>query len=143
MKQYYFEDLEPGTNESVKNIVTAELIKAFADVSGDNNPLHLDQDYAATTRFGKRIAHGALTSSFISAVLGTRIPGLGTVYVSQSVTFLAPVYIGAEITTTAKVIRRDKVKNRVTLETTCMVDDKKVAEGEAVVFVPSRPSFEE
>lgn len=138
MNQYYFEDLTEGKSESLTRVVAAELIEAFAEVSGDNNPLHLDASYAADTAFGERIAHGALSFSFISAVLGTKMPGLGTIYVSQSVTFLAPVRIGDEVVTTATVKARDEAKKRVTLVTQCVVGDKKVAAGEAVVQVSSR-----
>ncbi len=139
MNQYFFEDLTLGRHESISRNVSAELITAFAEVSGDYNSLHLDGAYAATTRFKERIAHGALLSSFISAVLGTVMPGLGTVYLSQTVKFLAPVKIGDTIQTKVEVIGRDDKKNKVTLRTCCHVGDQKVVDGEAVVYVPSRP----
>ena len=139
MKQYYFEDLVPGTSESITRRITAPLIEAFADVSGDNNPLHLDEVYAASTRFGGRIAHGALVTSLISAVLGTKLPGLGTVYLSQTTKFIAPVKIDDEVVTTVTVVSRSDQKNKVTLRTECEVRCSLVATGEAVVFVPNRP----
>lgn len=138
MNQYYYEDLTIGRCESLTREVTAPLIEAFAEVSGDDNPLHLDAKYAATTRFGERIAHGALVSSFISAALGTKMPGLGTVYISQNTKFLAPVKIGDAVVVEVFVISRDDKKNRVTLDTSCYVKDKKVVEGDAIVYVPSR-----
>ncbi|MEX0297538.1 MAG: MaoC family dehydratase [Kordiimonas sp.] len=140
MNQYFFEDLTLGRRESLSRNVSAALIEAFAEVSGDNNALHLDAGYAATTRFKERIAHGALLSSFVSAVLGTVMPGLGTVYLSQTVKFLAPVKIGDTVQTTAEVIGRDEVKNKVTLRTCCHVGDMMVVDGEAIVYVPSRSS---
>lgn len=139
MKQYYFEDLVPGTSESITRRITAPLIEAFADVSGDNNPLHLDDAYAATTQFCERIAHGALLTSLMSAVLGTKLPGLGTVYLSQTTKFIAPVKIGDEVATSVTVVSRSDQKNKVTLKTECTVQSSIVATGEAVVFAPSRP----
>jgi 3-hydroxybutyryl-CoA dehydratase len=138
MNQLYFEDMTIGRSESLERNVTVELVEAFAEVSGDNNPLHLDAAYAATTRFKERIAHGALTNSFISAVLGTKLPGVGAVYVSQSVRFKAPVKLGTIVTAKATVTARDAEKNFVTLETACLVGDQEVAVGEAVLFVPGR-----
>lgn len=138
MNQYFFEDLAIGKCESLSREVTSALIKAFSEVSGDSNPLHLDEDYAATTRFGERIAHGALTASFISAALGTVMPGLGTVYISQTVRFVGPVKIGDVVETKIEVIGRDAQKNNVSLRTSCHVASKMVVDGEAIVYVPSR-----
>lgn len=138
MSQLYFEDMTLGKSESLEREITAELVEAFAEISGDTNPLHLDADYAATTRFKERIAHGALTNSFISAVLGTKLPGIGAVYVTQSVKFLAPVPLGSVVKAEATVKGRDEKRNFVTLETLCTVDSKPVSKGEAVVYVPSK-----
>ncbi|NVJ99472.1 MAG: MaoC family dehydratase [Alphaproteobacteria bacterium] len=137
VNQIFFEDIHVGQRESITKLVTAEMIETFAEISGDVNPLHLDADYAATTRFGERIAHGALTSSFISAVLGTRLPGIGAVFMSQSMRFLAPVKIGATVEAIVEVVGCEK--NRVSYRTCCMVGDKMVVEGEALVYVPSQP----
>lgn len=136
VNQFFFEDIRIGQRESISKTITAEMIESFAEISGDNNPLHLDSEYAATTRFGERIAHGALTSSFVSAVLGTRLPGVGAVFMSQSNRFLAPVKIGDTVEAIVEVIACEK--NRVSYQTRCMVGDKMVVEGDALVYVPSR-----
>ncbi|SDD82492.1 MaoC family dehydratase [Kordiimonas lacus] len=138
VQQLFFEDMSIGQSDSITRTITAEMIEAFAEISGDVNPLHLDAEYAATTRFGERIAHGALTASFISAVLGTRLPGIGAVFMHQSTKFLAPVRIGDTVVASAEVTAMEK--NRVSYETKCMVGDKIVVAGDALVYVPSRPN---
>ncbi|WP_417451875.1 MaoC family dehydratase [Kordiimonas sp.] len=137
--QHFFDDITIGQRESLVTKVTPALVEAFAEVSGDNNPLHLDADYAATTRFGERIAHGALGASFISAVLGTKLPGIGAVFVSQSTKFIAPVRMNDEVEAIAEVTDMIPEKNRVVFATRCMVGDKMVVVGDAIVYVPSRP----
>ena len=94
---YYFEDLTPGMSTSYTRTVTEKDITQFAEVSGDTNPVHLDEEFAATTRFKKRIAHGMLSGSYISTVVGTKLPGPGCLYVSQTLKFRAPVYIGDKV----------------------------------------------
>jgi 3-hydroxybutyryl-CoA dehydratase len=138
MNGLFLEDLSVGQSAELKRIVTAADIEAFAGVTGDNNPLHLDEAYAATTQFGGRIAHGMLSAGYISAVLGTQLPGPGAVYISQSLNFRRPVRIGDEVTTLVTVAAIDEVKGRVTLTTRCQVAGKTVVEGEAVVMVPKR-----
>lgn len=138
--QHFFDDISIGQRESLVRKVTPALVEAFAEVSGDNNPLHLDADYAATTRFGERIAHGALGASFISAVLGTRLPGIGAVFVSQSTKFIAPVRLGDEVEASVEVTELIPEKNRVVFKTACTVGDKLVVVGDAIVYVPSRPA---
>ncbi|MFI4935033.1 MAG: MaoC family dehydratase [Caulobacterales bacterium] len=132
------EDLEIGQTAERRRVVTAADIDAFARVTGDDNPLHLDEAFAATTSFGGRIAHGMLSASYISAVLGTQLPGPGSIYVSQTLNFRRPVRIGDEVTAQAKVAAIDAARARVTLETTCVVSGKTVLEGEAVVIAPRR-----
>ncbi|HEY0457736.1 MAG TPA: MaoC family dehydratase [Pyrinomonadaceae bacterium] len=112
-------DLKVGDTFTIEKEVTDELVRKFADVSGDYNPIHLDEEFAATTRFGKRIAHGMLGASFISAVLGYKLNVSKIVYLSQSLKFTAPVFIGDTVTAKAVVkdIREDKPI--VTIETTC------------------------
>ena len=112
-------DLKIGDTFTISREVTDELIRQFADVSGDYNPIHLDEEFAAKTRFGKRIAHGMLGASFISAVLGYKLSAQKIVYLSQSLKFTAPVFIGDTVTAraTVKDIREDKPI--VTIETTC------------------------
>jgi 3-hydroxybutyryl-CoA dehydratase len=132
------EELSLGQSAEVSHIVTDADIRAFAEVSGDNNPVHLDEAYAAATPFKTRIAHGMLSAGYISAVLGTRLPGPGAIYISQTMNFKRPVRIGDEVTTRATVAAIDSEKARVTLATVCEVAGKVVVEGEAVVMVPRR-----
>ncbi|NIZ00188.1 MaoC family dehydratase [Thalassospira lucentensis] len=135
----YLEDLEIGLSASYGKTVTETDIVMFAGITGDNNPVHLNQEYAQTTMFKGRIAHGMLSAGFISTVLGTRLPGPGTIYLSQNLVFKAPVRIGD--TVTAKVIVREIMpsKKRAILETNCYVGDLCVISGESTVMVPSRP----
>ena len=135
---YFIEDLNVGMAEEASDVVTGVMIEQFAAVSGDNNPLHLDEDYAAGTQFKGRIAHGMLSASFISAVLGTGLPGPGAVYMSQNLKFRAPVRIGDVVVTRAEISEINIEKKRVTLRTSCAVSGKAVIEGEALVMVSSR-----
>ena len=134
------EDLSLGQTTEISHTVTDADIRAFAAVSGDNNPVHLDEDYAAATPFKTRIAHGMLSAGYISAMLGTRLPGPGAIYISQTMNFKRPVRIGDEVITRATVSAIDAEKARVTLATVCEVAGKAVVEGEAVVLVPRRES---
>jgi len=134
----YFEDLAEGMSASFSRTVTESDIVLFAGVSGDMNPVHLDAEYAEKTMFKGRIAHGMLSAAFISTVLGTKLPGPGTVYLAQSLTFRAPVRIGDTVTATCTVLSLDAEKKRATLRTTCTVAGRTVVEGEALVMVPSR-----
>ena len=124
----------------------AEDVEAFARVTGDANPVHLDEAYAAKSRFGRRIAHGMLAVSYISALLGTEFPGPGTIYLSQSVSFRKPVFLGDTLTVTATVTAYRPEKSILTLATECRNQDgEKVLEGQAVCLVsdltgPRRPS---
>jgi 3-hydroxybutyryl-CoA dehydratase len=135
---YYIEDLAPGMTALYARTVTDADIVLFAGISGDANPVHLNQEFAASTMFEGRIAHGMLTASFISTVLGTKLPGPGCIYLSQSLKFKAPVRAGD--TVNARVTIKDMVpeKGRVTLSTVCTVDGAVVLDGEAQVLVPSR-----
>jgi 3-hydroxybutyryl-CoA dehydratase len=136
--QLYFEDLSVGMRASVTKTVTEFDVIAFAGLSGDNNPIHLDEAFARTTRFGGRIAHGLLSAAFISAVLGTRLPGPGAVYMSQSLFFRAPVRLGAEVTATVEIVDLVPAKSRVKLACACTVGTETVIDGEALMFVPRR-----
>ena len=127
--------LELGAKASRTQIISDEVIRAFADLTGDHNPIHLDDSYAAGTRFGRRIAHGMLAASLISATLANDLPGSGTVYLSQSLQFKAPVYPGDTVTATVEVTALRPDKPLVTLVTTCTKQDGTVVlEGEAVVL---------
>lgn len=132
------EDIEMGMMRHLRKQVTDRDIEMFAEVSTDRNPVHLDDDYAQDTIFEGRIAHGMLTAGLISAVIGEQLPGHGTVYLGQSLKFLAPVRPGDIVYAEVKVVDIDIAKRRVTLETHCSVDGKKVVIGEAKVLAPSR-----
>ncbi|MCU0882689.1 MAG: MaoC family dehydratase [Hyphomonadaceae bacterium] len=131
----WLDELAVGASARSARIVTEADILAFAAASGDMNPVHFDEDYAATTRFGTRIAHGMLTAAHISALIGMRLPGPGSVYVSQSLNFRRPVKIGDSVTTTVEITAIDPDKGFVTLSTSCCVAGKAVVNGEAVVLV--------
>lgn len=138
MQGFQFEDLSVGQSAETVHVVGAADIDAFAAVSGDTNPVHLDEDYAKTTAFQARIAHGMLSGAYISAVLGTQLPGPGAIYLNQSLRFRRPVKIGDAVTARATVTALDEAKGRVTLATVCEVAGKAVVDGEAVVMVPKR-----
>ena len=135
---FYFDELSLGQSAELTRTVGARDLEAFAEVSGDTNPVHLDDAYARTTTFGGRIAHGMLSAAFISAVLGTKLPGPGAIYLSQSLRFRRPVRIGDEVTARATVKALDAKRGHVTLETVCLVSGKAVLEGEALVLAPKR-----
>ncbi|MFQ6553988.1 MaoC family dehydratase [Aestuariibius insulae] len=132
------EDIEIGMTRHLRKTVTDHDIELFAEISTDHNPVHLDEDYARDTIFAGRIAHGMLTAGLISAVIGEQLPGHGTVYLGQSLKFLGPVRPGDTVTAEVEVTAIDHSKRRVTMETRCMVDGKRVLAGEAVVLAPSR-----
>jgi 3-hydroxybutyryl-CoA dehydratase len=138
MQGLFLEDLSVGQSaELVRTVGEADIV-AFAAVTGDNNPVHLDADYAAKTSFGQRIAHGMLSAGYISAVLGTTLPGPGAIYLSQSLKFKRPVRIGDDVTARATITQIDQAKAHVTLATVCLVNGKSVVDGEAVVMVPRK-----
>ena len=132
------EDIEIGMSRSLRKIITDRDIELFAEISTDHNPVHLDDDYANDTIFEGRIAHGMLTAGLISAVIGEQLPGHGTVYLGQSLKFLAPVRPGDMVDAVVTVTDMDIGKRRVTMDTHCEIDGKKVLKGEAVVLAPSR-----
>lgn len=130
-----YNDIRIGNLASIKKTVTEKEILAFAALSGDVNPIHLDDKYARQTRFKERIAHGMLVASYISTVIGTILPGKDTIYLSQTVQFKAPVRIGDTLTVAAKVIKKRDDKKIITLETTIVNQHyEKVVEGYAVVM---------
>jgi 3-hydroxybutyryl-CoA dehydratase len=138
VKGLFLEDLSVGQSAELTKTVDAAGIESFAQVTGDVNPVHLDEAYAATTPFKTRIAHGMLSAGYISAVIGTKLPGPGAIYVSQTMRFKRPVKIGDEVTARATITEIDQEKARITLETVCTVGDKAVVEGEAIIMVPRR-----
>lgn len=138
-QRYFFEDLQEGMSEVFSKTITEADLIMFAGVSGDTNPIHLDQDFASRSIFEGRIAHGMLTASLISTVLGTKLPGPGAIYITQNLRFLAPVRISDTVIARVAIIMLNKDKGRVTLETTCRVGETKVLDGDATLMVPKRP----
>lgn len=135
MKSIAYEDLNIGDTATLKKVITDEDIQKFAEVSLDTNPLHLDEAFAKTTMFGRRIAHGMISAGLISAAIGTQLPGVNTVYLGQELKFVAPVFIGDELTVEVKVAAKRDDKHIVTLETTVRNQDgKEVTTGQAVVL---------
>lgn len=136
----FFEDLSVGQEASLSTTVSEADIVAFAEISGDKNPVHIDAQYAAGTMFKERFAHGMLSAAYISAVFGMKLPGPGAIYISQTLNFKAPVKIGDTVVTTVKVIELIAEKKRARFETVCSVNGKAVVQGEAVLMVPARPA---
>ncbi|WP_072470452.1 MaoC family dehydratase [Urinicoccus massiliensis] len=129
-----YDEIKIGDEAEISKVVTEEDIQKFSEVSLDTNPLHLDEEFAGKTIFKKRIAHGIIGASLISAVLGTKLPGVNTIYMSQTLNFLAPVHIGDEITARVKVVKKRDDKHMIFFETVVVNQDgKKVITGEALV----------
>ncbi|MEO0607448.1 MAG: MaoC family dehydratase [Pseudomonadota bacterium] len=135
---YKFEDLSVGMTHQTEHVITEKDIDLFAEVSGDRNPLHMDEEFAKNTPFGQRIAHGALTASYISGILGNDLPGPGAIFVGLNMRFRRPVFIGSHVTVKVEVTEMLERGNRVTLKVSCMVDGKAAISGEATVMVPNR-----
>ena len=135
---YKFEDLSIGMTHQTEHVITEKDIELFAEVSGDRNPLHMDEEFAKQTAFGQRIAHGALTASYISGILGNDLPGPGSIFVGLNMRFRRPVYIGSHVTVKVEVTEMKERGNRVTLKVSCNVDGKAAISGEAMVMVPQR-----
>lgn len=135
---YSVEEMKVGQSASFAKTVTEADVAMFAGVTGDLNPAHVNQVYAEQTNFKGRVAHGILTAGFISAVLGTKLPGPGSIYLSQTLRFLAPVRIGDTVVATVTVKEIFTKKRRVVLDTVCRIGETVVLEGEATVMAPSR-----
>ena len=135
----YFEDLEVGQEASMSRIVSEADIVAYAALSGDYNPVHLDAEYAAKTMFKERIAHGILSAGYISAIFGMKLPGPGAIYVSQSLFFKGPVKIDDRVESLVRIVELIPEKKRARFDCVCTVAGKPVLTGEAVLMVPSRP----
>ena len=137
LRTLFFEDLSVGMTERLSKTVASSDVVGFAQLTGDRNPIHLSEHFAAKTSFGRRIAHGLYTASLISAVLGTRLPGPGAVYISQTLNFRAPVKIGDTVEVTVTVAELMPEKSRARLACRCEVGGEVVLDGEALVKVPS------
>jgi len=138
MVSVYYEDIQLGQSASMEKSVTERDVQAFGEATGDLNPIHFDEEYARTTLFRGRVAHGVLSIGFISAVIGMKLPGEGTIFVSAQTEFKAPVRIGDHVVTTITV-KEIRERRQVVLDCQCTVDGKVVVTGEALVLAPKRP----
>src|SRR6201992_2807546 len=136
LRTLFFDDLKVGMKERLKKTIAASDVVGFAQLTGDRNPIHLSEHFAARTNFGGRIAHGLYTAGLISAVLGTRLPGPGAIYISQTLNFRARVRIGDTVLVTVTVAELMPEKSRARLACVCAVGDEVVLDGEALVKVP-------
>jgi len=134
----YIEDMELGLSRSISKVMGDAEIESFSDLSEDRNPIHLSEDAGNASIFKSRVAHGMLSASLFSALLGEYLPGHGAIYLSQSLQFTQPVYPGDEVTASVTVTNIDNVKNRITLKCEAKVGDKLVIKGEALALAPSR-----
>jgi 3-hydroxybutyryl-CoA dehydratase len=137
MTSVYLDELKPGMSASIERTVTEHDVQLFAESTGDMNPVHLDEAYARKTIFRGRVAHGALSIGYISGLLGTKLPGDGSIFVSASIVFKLPVRIGDTVVTTATV--REVVGREVVMDCECTVAGKQVLTSEARVLAPRRP----
>lgn len=135
---YSFEDLEVGQTATLSKTITDADIQMYALISLDTNPIHLDEEVARRSRFGSRVAHGMLSAGLISALLGTRLPGPGAIYMRQSLNFRAPVRVGQRVRAIVEITDLNLPRKSVTLRTRCLVKEDVVIDGEACVLVPSR-----
>jgi len=133
---YRFEDLKVGMSAFFSRTITDTDLRNFSGVSGDTNPMHLNEEYAQSTYFKGCIVHGFLTASLLSTVIGTKLPGPGCIYVNQTLLFKAPVYVGETVYAKATVTKLIHEKRRVVLQTQCIVKDVVVLDGEAIVQLP-------
>jgi 3-hydroxybutyryl-CoA dehydratase len=136
---YYLEDLEVGMSDSFAKTISEADVYGFAGISGDTNPVHINEEYAATTPFGQRIAHGMLSAALISTVAGTKLPGPGAIYVDQQIKFKAPLFIGQTARAEITVKEINERRRRVLCATNVYVGDKVIATGEATFMVDTRP----
>jgi 3-hydroxybutyryl-CoA dehydratase len=140
LHRYFLEELKVGMTASYAKTVTEADVILFAGISGDNNPVHVDEEFATQTRFKGRIVHGIFSAGLISCVAGTRLPGPGAVYVDQSLRFRAPVRIGDTVTAVCTIREINQERSRVIMDTVCTVKGKVVVEGSATFLVERRPA---
>ncbi len=141
MTSVYLDELKPGVTAQIQRTVTERDIQLFGEATGDMNPVHFDEDFAKKTVFRGRVAHGALSIGYISALIGTVLPGDGSIFLSASIVFKTPVRIGDTVTTSATV--REVNGRAVVLDCVCKVDDRLVLESEAHVLAPRRPAVKD
>lgn len=131
------EDISVGMKANYSQTITDADVKSYAGLSGDHNPVHVSDEYAKSSRFGKRIAHGLMSAGFFSALFGMRLPGPGCVYVSQNLNFKRPVFIGDTVLAAIEVKSIDIARRRVIFDTVCTVSGKKVIDGQAEIYIPA------
>lgn len=133
---YKIDEIKIGMEASCSKVISNSDVVSFSDISGDKNPIHLDNEYASKSRYKKRIAHGLISAGLFSRLFGTELPGEGCVYVAQNLNFKRPVYIGDNVVATVKVIDINLRSNRIFFETKCTVNNKVVIDGTAEIFIP-------
>ena len=138
--QRYVEDLEPGMAHEMTRTVSEADVIAFADLTGDHNPIHLDEDYAKGTMFKTRIAHGAFVASFLSGIMGTQLPGPGAIFRSLNLNYRGPVRLGDTVLARVEIEEVNVAKNLVKLKVSCAVNGLKVVRGDALAWVANRPA---
>tara|TARA_Y100000816_G_scaffold141644_1_gene100363 strand:+ start:623 stop:1039 length:417 start_codon:yes stop_codon:yes gene_type:complete len=129
------DQLYVGMSESVSKVITSEDVRKFSELSGDTNPIHLDKKYAKETRYKKNIAHGLMCASYFSGIFGTKLPGLGSIYVSQSLKFKRPIYIGDKVDVIVNITEIDTRRERVKFTTQCLVNSKICIDGFAEIYL--------
>lgn len=129
-------DLSVGMEATLSKVITENDVITFSELTGDTNPVHLDEAYASKTRFKKRIAHGMLSASFFSALFATRLPGPGAIYIRQNLVFKYPVYLGDNVESKISITSINKESNRVVFSTQCHVGTRLVVDGEAEIMLP-------
>ena len=139
---FYFEDLEVGMNAEVTKVISEADVQTFANLSGDMNPLHLNQEFAKLTRTEGRVVHGMVTASLLSTIVGYKLPGPGCLWMSQTLRFLHPVRTGDKVRARGSIVELIPDKQRVRMEMVCRVEDQNVITGEALVWVPSAKASE-
>ena len=138
---FFIEDLRLNQTEEIEKKITEKDINEFAKLSGDDNPVHTNSDFAKKTIFKQKVAHGFLSASLISTLIATKLPGPGSIYLSQNLKFLAPVFIDDLVRVKVTVEEIDHEKKKVKLQTECFKNEKKIISGEAVVLVNSKKDF--
>lgn len=139
---FFLEDLKIGQEASIKKKITEQDIMIFSELTGDKNPVHIDEEFAKHSIFKKRIAHGFLSGSLISTLIATKLPGPGSIYLNQNMKFLAPVFINDTVIAKVSIMEKIIEKKKIFLQTECFILDKKILTGKAEILVSSKLDFE-
>ena len=130
------EEIKVGSSAEITKIMSLEMVKSFAGISEDFNPVHLDADYASKSRYKAQIIHGLMATSLFSGLFGTKLPGEGCVYKSQNIRFKRPIYVGDKVTARVEVVEVDMKKKVISFKTHCLVNRKIMIDGESEIFIP-------